>query len=358
MASRTPDPNMFTTPFQLTQSMHRDVYPPVDPNNTDVKAAGAGKVILITGASGGLGYKVAQVWANARAAGIVLVGRNAEKLEEVADSLKVSTMVCPGNVASALEVEAIYEDAVEKFGRVDVLVNAAGGGGLDMATGTTEPDVWWKALVSASSANWTTGEIIILVLTLFQEDNVLGFYNMAHYFIQSGNGQGTVINLVSLSAAFLVHNMSSYSCAKLAAIKLTQYLSLENPDLRVFSIHPGIVQAEAGRGPVIPSFTPFAKDKQVLTAGVTLYLQKPEADYLRGGFVSVNWDVEEMAEHKDEIAQKHLLQLDFIKAELGPRRHAWGSRGEGGHQTVSEYVHDFLRYIEGWDEREESLDGD
>jgi len=48
------DPNMFTTPFQLTKSMHRDVYAAVDPTNPELKATG--KVVLITGAAGGLGF--------------------------------------------------------------------------------------------------------------------------------------------------------------------------------------------------------------------------------------------------------------------------------------------------------------
>ena len=47
------DVNMFTTPFQLTKSMHRDVYPAVDPSNPELSAKG--KIIIITGAGGGLG---------------------------------------------------------------------------------------------------------------------------------------------------------------------------------------------------------------------------------------------------------------------------------------------------------------
>lgn len=92
----------------------------------------------------------------------------------------------------------------------------------------------------------------------------------------------------------------------------------------MFSIHPGIVEVENGRGAVADAFTPFAKDKQALTAGFTLYLQKPEADYLRGGFVSVNWDVEEMLKHKDEIKDGKLLKLAWLGAKLGPQGHPWG----------------------------------
>lgn len=49
---RMADPNMFTTPFQLTKSMHCDVYPAVDPSNPALAAKG--KVVIITGAGGGI----------------------------------------------------------------------------------------------------------------------------------------------------------------------------------------------------------------------------------------------------------------------------------------------------------------
>jgi len=47
------DPDMFIMPFQLTKSIHRDVYPVVDPSSSTPKAFG--KVVVITGAGGGLG---------------------------------------------------------------------------------------------------------------------------------------------------------------------------------------------------------------------------------------------------------------------------------------------------------------
>lgn len=78
---------------------------------------------------------------------------------------------------------------------------------------------------------------------------------------------------------------------------------------------PGISEASpTGRGMAINTFTPFATDGQALTAAMTLYLQKSEAGFLRGGFFSVNWDVEEMEKHKEEILEGKLLKL-------GPERH-------------------------------------
>ena len=63
---------------------------------------------------------------------------------------------------------------------------------------------------------------------------------------------------------------------------------------------------------VVAHFTPFAKDKGLLTGGVTLHLQKLEADHLRGSFLSANWDGVGLDEHKGEIVDKKLLELPFL----------------------------------------------
>ena len=102
----------------------------------------------------------------------------------------------------------------------------------------------------------------------------------------------------------------------------------EHPNLRVFSIHPGIVEAEGGRGMVVPRFTPFTKEMGLLTGGVTLYLQKPEADHLRGVFLSVNWDVAELDEHEGGLVDKKLLNLSFLNATLSPSGYAWSEVGQ------------------------------
>ena len=56
MASQdqTIDPHAMTRPFQLTKTMHRDVYPAVSPTNPKLSAKG--KIVIVTGAAGGMGY--------------------------------------------------------------------------------------------------------------------------------------------------------------------------------------------------------------------------------------------------------------------------------------------------------------
>lgn len=233
----------------------------------------------------------------------MLVGRDTTKLEKISAELKTENLVVAGNIADEESVKRIFEQATAKFGKIDVVVNTAGTMNVNGMIGQISPSQWWADY----------------------ESNVKGSYNLAHFFINSTGGQGTFINLVSLGASFLAPGMSSYGTAKLAAIRLGEFLDLEQPNLRVFSIHPGIVEAADNRGMVIDHFTPFAKDKQALTAAITLYLLKPEADFLRGGFVSVNWDVAELEKHKSEIVEDKLLKLGFIGGKLGPEGHPWKS---------------------------------
>jgi len=148
---------------------------------------------------------------------------------------------------------------------------------------------------------------------------------MVHVFLKSSGGKGTIVNLVSLGASFLAPGLSGYSASKLAVIKLGECLDLEQPGIRVFSLHPGMVEAENGRGMVIDMFTPFARDKAALTRGVTTYLAQPKADFLKGTYLHANWDVEEMEKHKAEITEKKLNKLAFLGAELRPGGYPWSS---------------------------------
>ncbi|KAG9201516.1 hypothetical protein G6514_005714 [Epicoccum nigrum] len=301
------DANAFTVPFQFTKSLKREVYPSIDPKNPKLSAEG--KTILITGATGGLGGEVARAWATAGAKAVVLVRRKKELLEEpttAVNSISPSTKVLAliADLTKEADVEAVLQQAVNAFGTVDVVLHAAGSfaGG---PVGDIEPNAWFNDY----------------------EVNVKGSYTLAYYYLKSlASGSGTYITLGTLGASFTAPGMSSYSGSKMALLKLAGYLDAEKSNLRVFTVHPGIVAAtETKRGMVIDQLTPFAKDTGIQTGGLSLYLAQPNADYLRGSFISVNWDVDEMELHKQEITEQKLLKLDFLGAKLGPEGHPWST---------------------------------
>jgi NAD(P)-dependent dehydrogenase (short-subunit alcohol dehydrogenase family) len=89
-----------------------------------------GKIALITGATQGLGAAIARLFARAGAEGIAIVGRDAAKGEKVAAGITEQTGVAVHVIAAELAdidaVRAIVPSCVKRFGRVDILVNAAG----------------------------------------------------------------------------------------------------------------------------------------------------------------------------------------------------------------------------------------
>ena len=82
----------------------------------------------------------------------------------------------------------------------------------------------------------------------------------------------------------------------------------EYPHIRAFTVAPGIVKTDM----TPESFMPFAHDHAELVGMLALYLVQPRADYLKGSFININWDVEEMEAHKEEIVEKKLLKTSWL----------------------------------------------
>ena len=75
----------------------------------------------------------------------------------------------------------------------------------------------------------------------------------------------------------------------------------------------------------MPALLPFSKDKAALFGGSTLYLAKPKADFMSGGFYSVNWDVDELKAHEKEVTEKQLLKLAFLNGQLQAGGYTWSN---------------------------------
>lgn len=93
----------------------------------------------------------------------------------------------------------------------------------------------------------------------------------------------------------------------------------EQPNIRAFSIFPGLVATEMPP----KQYLWCALDDPMLTGGLTLFLCTERAEWMRGRQMSVNWDIEEMEAHKDEIVQKGLTVLKVSNAKLGKGGHPW-----------------------------------
>jgi hypothetical protein len=98
-------------------------------------------------------------------------------------------------------------------------------------------------------------------------------------------------------------------------------ISNRYPHLRTFSLSPGIVRTAMNTD----HFLPFAKDHAELPGMMALYLSTERADFLRGGFVGLNWDVDELEQHREEIVKEKLLKLQWLPARFGEGGHPFGA---------------------------------
>ena len=106
-----------------------------------------GRVALVTGASRGIGRAIAGALA-AEGCRLAICARGEERLRETADELTASgveVLALPTDVIDGAALERFVGAAAERFGRIDVLVNNAGGGGQDRFVDTTDAD-WQAAL--------------------------------------------------------------------------------------------------------------------------------------------------------------------------------------------------------------------
>jgi NAD(P)-dependent dehydrogenase (short-subunit alcohol dehydrogenase family) len=186
-----------------------------------------GKVALVTGGNQGLGKGIARGLAGEGAA-LALAARKADSLEQAAGELRSlggEVLAVPTDVTDEAQVEALFARIVERFGRLDLLVNNAGafnGGPLD----------------KLSAADW---DHVIAV-------NLRGPFlcTRAAMRIMKPQGVGRIINIGSISAQRVRPNSAPYSASKFGIVGLTHVTALEGRDhgITCGCLHPGNTRVE------------------------------------------------------------------------------------------------------------------
>lgn len=190
----------------------------------------SGPVVVITGASAGIGAALARELAG-RHASLVLLARREELLEEMAATLGTPVEVVPGDVTRRADLERALERAVARFGGVDAWVNNAG-------HGITRPSV--EAI---------TAEDLDVMIRDNTRSVLLGMQVVLPHF--KARGRGVLANVSSmLSRIPDVPFRAAYSAAKAALNSLTESLRFELarefPGIRVVLVIPGVVASDFG----------------------------------------------------------------------------------------------------------------
>jgi len=187
-----------------------------------------GKVVMITGASRGIGAATARVFAEAGAR-VVLLARGGDAIAELAGEIGEAAIAVPCDISRYWEVEAAVNTAVQTFGRLDVLIGNAG---------ILKPIV---SLAEADPEEW--GQVI--------DVNIKGVFNgmRAALPVMAAQGGGTIITVSSGAAHNPLEGWSAYCTSKAGAAMLTRAAHLENADkgMRVMGLSPGTVATQMQR---------------------------------------------------------------------------------------------------------------
>ncbi|GFG24150.1 estradiol 17-beta-dehydrogenase 11 [Aspergillus udagawae] len=288
-----PDPDVFVKADAFTKKTYRDVYSAIDPTRPNLSQKG--KVVVITGASRGLGrYSFAASFARAHADAIVLLARSRENLsqtEAMVKSISPSTKVLSiaVDVTDYDSVKRAFDEIIERLGIPQVLVNNAGVIASQCRIVDDDPDFWWRT----------------------QEVNVRGTFNVTQAFLKivgpSPAAPTAIINLTSAAGHYVGQNLSSYCLTKLAITQFTAFLKDEHPQITSVSLHPGMIPTDMGNS--ASWLAPFMKDTADLCGGTAVWLSSGDRQFLSGRYVAANWDVEELEARKEEIIQDNLLTV-------------------------------------------------
>ena len=183
--------------------------------------------VLITGASQGIGKATARLFAK-NGYNVVLAARNSERLQAVADEIRVQgcqALAVPTDVAKVEQVNFLVEKALAAFGHVDVLVNNAGicmNG--EMAQTTLED---WRQIIDVNL--WGYIHTIHALLPQFLERRA-----------------GTIINVGSFGGKVPLPKMTAYCTSKFAITGLTETLriDLEPQGINVCAVHPSVTNSD------------------------------------------------------------------------------------------------------------------
>ncbi|MBW1760376.1 MAG: SDR family oxidoreductase [Deltaproteobacteria bacterium] len=229
----------------------------------------SGHVVLITGGSRGIGRGIAETFL-AAGADVAVCGRN--EPDELANADGKSAIFVAADVRDAEQVEKMVNEVVERLGRLDVLVNNAGGAPFAEA-----------ATVSPSFSE----KIIQLNLTA-----ALHCAQQANRVMQGQDSGGSIINIASVSGVRPSPGTAAYGAAKAGLINLSGTLAIEwGPKVRVNVISASMILTEQahlhyGDDEGIARVAETVPLKRLGTpddiAGACLYFASPLASYVSG----------------------------------------------------------------------------
>jgi NAD(P)-dependent dehydrogenase (short-subunit alcohol dehydrogenase family) len=211
------------------------------------------QVAVVTGASGALGGVIARGLAEAGAR-VGLLGRRTEPLAALADSLGGAALVLPSDVLDAGQLEQARATVLDRWGRIDMLVNAAGG---NVAAATVGDRSFFELPLSALDD----------VVRLNFHGTLLPCQVFGAAMVGGTASPRSIVNISSTAAHRALSRVVGYGAAKAAVENLTRWLAVELAPhgVRVNAVAPGFFLGEQNRELLLgPDGAPTPRGETVL----------------------------------------------------------------------------------------------
>lgn len=204
---------------------------------TSVGTSLDGKVAIVTGSSSGIGEAAARALAAAGASVVVNSSSSVEAGTAVAESLPTESIYVQADISDEAQDEALVAETLDRFGRLDVLVNNAG----------------WTTRVDHRDHDALTDEILFKTF----EVNVYGTWWLTRAAMPAlRESEGCIVNVTSIAGLRPIGSSLAYGMAKAALNSLTEDLARYQSPVRANAVAPGLVA------------TPWTEDWHDLHAGM------------------------------------------------------------------------------------------
>ncbi len=239
------------------------------------------KTAVITGAGTGIGRAIAQAFIR-EGARVALVGRRKDPLESLVKEAGESALVLAGDVSKPADIDRILNEAVARFGGVNVLVNNAG----ILHIGTAE---------QITEAQWDETFAI----------NVRGLWLLSRAVLPCMRkaGGGSIVNVASVLGVNGARNRACYAASKGAVLLLTKCMAIDHgaENIRVNAICPSFVETDLTAEVIRKAPDPAAVRRERIgvhpigrlgqpedIAGLAVYLASDESAWVTGAAMPVD----------------------------------------------------------------------
>ena len=241
----------------------------------------AKKTAIVSGGSKGIGKAIAMKLAQA-GANVVICSRKKENLDSAvneAESNGLTLIPIECNTSNKKSIQSVVDYSIEKFDRVDVLVNNAAA------------NPYYGPILNSEDSHWDK---------IF-DVNVKGYFNFAKACSETmiANNYGKIINVASIAAKTPLEGLGVYNISKAAVVMLTKVLAKElgEYNINVNTLAPGLIKTDFSKAlwenedthnKIVKSIPQGKMGSPDDISGMALYLASEASDFVTGSIFTVD----------------------------------------------------------------------